>query len=39
MIKIKVEKVLKHEEFITCEISKLYEIALHEKDYITAGFL
>jgi len=33
------EKVLKHEEFITGEISKLYEIALHEKDYTTASFL
>jgi ferritin len=33
------EKVLKHEEFITGEINKLYEIALNEKDYTTGSFL
>jgi len=33
------EKVLKHEEFITSEINKLYEVALNEKDYTTGSFL
>lgn len=33
------EKVLKHEEFITSEINKLYEVALTEKDYTTGSFL
>jgi len=33
------EKVLKHEEFITAEINKLYEVALNEKDYTTGSFL
>jgi ferritin len=33
------EKVLKHEEFITAEINKIYEIALKEKDYTTGSFL
>jgi len=33
------EKVLKHEEFITAEINKLYEVAINEKDYTTGSFL
>lgn len=33
------EQVLKHEEFITAAINKLYEIALKEKDYTTGNFL
>jgi len=33
------EQVLKHEEFITAEINKLYEISLNEKDYTTGNFL
>jgi ferritin len=33
------EEVLKHEEFITGSINKLYEIALNEKDYTTGNFL
>jgi len=33
------EQVMKHEEFITDSINKLYEIALNEKDYTTGNFL
>jgi len=33
------EQVLKHEQFITDSINKLYEVALKEKDFNTAGFL
>ena len=33
------EQVLKHEEFITDSINKLYEIALNEKDYTSGNFL
>lgn len=33
------EKVLAHEEFITGEINKCYEVALDAKDYNTAQFL
>ena len=33
------EKVLAHEEFITAEINKCYEVALDAKDYNTAQFL
>lgn len=33
------EKVLKHEEFITGTINKLYEVALADKDYTTGTFL
>jgi len=33
------EAVLKHEEFITASINKLYETALEEKDYPTQIFL
>jgi ferritin len=33
------EKVLKHEEFITGTINKLYEVALEDKDYTTGTFL
>ncbi len=33
------EKVLAHEEFITGEINKCYEVALNAKDYNTAQFL
>ena len=33
------EQVLKHEEFITAEINKLYEVSLKEKDYTTGNFL
>lgn len=33
------EQVMKHEEFITGTINKLYEIALKEKDYTTGSFL
>jgi len=33
------EKVMKHEQFITAEINKLYEVALNEKDYTTGSFL
>lgn len=32
-------QVLKHEEFITAAINKLYEVCLDEKDYTTANFL
>ncbi len=30
------EKVLKHEQFITAQINKCYEVAITEKDYNTA---
>ena len=33
------EQVLKHEEFITASINKLYEVALNEKDYTSGNFL
>jgi len=33
------EQVMKHEEFITDSINKLYEIALNEKDYTTGNSL
>ena len=33
------EKVLKHEEFVTGSINKLYEVTLNEKDYTTGQFL
>lgn len=33
------EKVLAHEEFITGEINKCYEVAMEAKDYNTAQFL
>lgn len=33
------EKVLAHEEFITSEINKCYEVALNAKDFNTAQFL
>jgi ferritin len=33
------EKILKHEEFVTESINKLYEIAFNEKDYTTSQFL
>lgn len=33
------EKILKHEEFITLEINKLYESVFNEKDYTTGQFL
>ena len=33
------EKILKHEEFVTESINKLYEVAFTEKDYTTSQFL
>jgi ferritin len=33
------QQVLEHEELVTSEINKLYEIALTEKDYTTGQFL
>lgn len=33
------EQVLKHEQFVTSEIHKLYELAMNEKDYSTENFL
>lgn len=33
------EQILKHEEFVTESINKLYEIAFNEKDYTTSQFL
>ncbi len=33
------EKILKHEEFITLAINKLYESTFNEKDYTTGQFL
>jgi ferritin len=33
------EQILKHEEFVTESINKLYDIALKEKDYSTGQFL
>jgi ferritin len=33
------EQILKHEEFVTESINKLYEIAFKEKDYTTSQFL
>lgn len=33
------EKILKHEEFITDSINKLYEVAFNEKDFTTSQFL
>ncbi len=33
------EKVLKHEQFVTASINKLYEISIEEKDYTTGSFL
>jgi len=33
------EQVLKHEEFITEAINKLYELSMNEKDYTTGNFL
>ena len=33
------ERILKHEEFITASINKLYETAFTEKDYTTSQFL
>lgn len=33
------EQILKHEEFITESINKLYEVAFTEKDYTTSQFL
>jgi ferritin len=33
------EKILKHEEFITESINKLFEIAFNEKDFTTSQFL
>ena len=34
-----VEEILKHEQFVTDSINKLYELALAEKDYKTQTFL
>ena len=33
------EQILKHEEFVTESINKLYEIAFKERDYTTSQFL
>jgi ferritin len=33
------EQILKHEEFVTESINKLYEIAFNEKDFTTSQFL
>jgi len=33
------QKVLKHEEFVTSEINRLYGLVLKESDYLTAQFL
>jgi len=33
------EQILKHEEFVTESINKLYEVAFNEKDYTTSQFL
>jgi ferritin len=33
------EQVLKHEEFITAAINKMYELALKEKDFTSGNFL
>lgn len=33
------EQILKHEEFVTESINKLYEIAFNEKDFATSQFL
>ena len=33
------EQILKHEEFVTESINKLYEIAFNSKDYTTSQFL
>jgi len=33
------QKVLKHEEFVTSEINRLYGLVLKEGDYLTAQFL
>ena len=33
------EQILKHEEFVTASINKLYEVAFKEKDYTTGQFL
>jgi ferritin len=38
-LQVMFEEVLKHEEFITDAINKLYEIAQKEKDYTSGTFL
>jgi ferritin len=33
------QKILKHEEFVTAQINKLFELATKERDYTTGQFL
>jgi ferritin len=33
------EKVMKHEEFVTASINKLYEVTVKDKDFTTGNFL